>query len=244
MKLMISQKLKRYRKDRDLIQEEVANHLGVSVQTISKWERGDGYPDITMLPVIANYFGVTVDELIGMDEVASSERRSEINLDWEENNKSGKHQENVNLMNDALKTYPNDPLLLVQLSTSLERLDGTDADKHENLRQSILVQEQILRYTPDSEIRGAVLFNLSDAYYRFGDYDKALKYAYKLPNLYKAKENALVHILKDPVQKHDIAKAALKPLAWSLSLHLRALAETEDDSIYLAKIDQIFDILF
>ena len=69
MELMIGEKLKKLRRNRDLTQEEVATHLGISYQAISKWERGDGYPDITMLPALANYFAVSVDELIGMEEI-------------------------------------------------------------------------------------------------------------------------------------------------------------------------------
>ena len=67
MELMIGEKLKKLRRSRDLTQEEVATHIGISYQSISKWERGDGYPDITMLPTLANYFEVSVDELIGME---------------------------------------------------------------------------------------------------------------------------------------------------------------------------------
>lgn len=72
MELMIGEKLKKLRRNRDLTQEEVATHLGISYQAISKWERGDGYPDITMLPALANYFAVSVDELIGMEEITSA----------------------------------------------------------------------------------------------------------------------------------------------------------------------------
>lgn len=155
MKLLIGENIKRLRRERDLTQEEVANHLGISFQSISKWERGDGYPDITMLPSLANYFNISVDELIGMDEIALAKKYDEINHHWEENNKSGFNFENVELMKNALKTFPNDALLLVQLSTSLEKLDGTDEEKAEYLHDSISVQEQILRYGADSEIRGS-----------------------------------------------------------------------------------------
>ena len=57
MTLLIGENIKRLRRERNLTQEEMAAHLGISFQSISKWERGDGYPDIAMLPPLANYFG-------------------------------------------------------------------------------------------------------------------------------------------------------------------------------------------
>ena len=173
MELMIGEKLKKLRRSRDLTQEEVATHIGISYQAISKWERGDGYPDITMLPALANYFGVSVDELIGMDEISSSNKLDEINQKWKENRATGKHKENVSLMRSALKKYPNNALLLIQLSASLERLDGNESEKREFLKESIMIQEQILRYCDDSEIRGATLFNICDAYYTLSFFNRS-----------------------------------------------------------------------
>ena len=244
MELYIGQNLKNFRKARNLTQEEVAKHLGISFQSISKWERNDGYPDITMLPVLAHYYGVTIDELIGMNELESAQALEEINKQWEENRSNNNHSANVQLMRDALKLYPNNALLLVQLSASLERLDGTESEKQEYLRQSIEVQEQIISYCDDSEVRGSVLFNIAHAYYRYGDYDKALAYAEKLPNAYKSRENALVLILADEARKNAVAKAALEPLMWSLALHLKTLSETENNPAYNEKISQIRNILF
>ncbi len=67
--LKISEVISRERKRLDLTQEELAKALYVSPQAVSNWERG-GYPDITLLPSIANFFRITVDELIGNDEVS------------------------------------------------------------------------------------------------------------------------------------------------------------------------------
>ena len=79
MELTIGRNLKNLRKARNLTQEELAEHLGISFQAISKWERGEGYPDITMLPALARYFGVTVDELIGMNEIEAARELDRIN---------------------------------------------------------------------------------------------------------------------------------------------------------------------
>ncbi len=244
MELIIGEKLKKLRRNRDLTQEEVATHLGISFQAISKWERGDGYPDITMLPTLANYFNISVDELIGMDEISSANRLSEINSKWQENRILGKHKENVELMRSALKIYPNNALLQIQLTSSLERLDGTPEEKKTFLKESIMIHEQILRYCDDSELRGAALCNISDAYYRYGDYERAIEYANKLPNLYKTRETALVRILKNSEEKRKVAKSAIEPLAWLLYYHLLTLSETENNPKYKDKIIKIIDILF
>ena len=244
MELLISEKLKHFRREKGLTQEEVASALGISYQAISKWERNDGYPDITMLPGLANYLGVTVDELIGMDEIASKQKMDELNAKWEENRKAGKHLENVKLMKKALKDHPDNALFLVQLSASLERLDGTAAEMAAYLRESIEVQEHILRYCDDSEVCGAVMFNISDAYRRQGDLKKAEEYARKLPNFYKTRENALVAILRDDHERRDIATSAIESIVWSLSRQLTVLAETEKDKAYYHKIVQVIDTLY
>ena len=48
-------------------QEALAEALGMSTQAVSRWESGGGYPDVEMIPRIANYFHVSIDELFGYD---------------------------------------------------------------------------------------------------------------------------------------------------------------------------------
>ncbi len=242
MELTIGQNIKKFRQERGLTQEELAAHLGISFQSISKWERCDGYPDITMLPVLANYFGVTVDKLIGADAAVNTEKYRKINEKWAENNKAGLNKENILLMRNALKTYPNDALLLVQLSTSLEKADGTESERSKYLKESIALQEQIIRYADDCEVRGATLFNICFSYRKNGELDKAIEQAKKLPNLYKGRENALLYFLSGD-EKNTVAREALQPLAWSIAHHLTALAETENSHEYIEKAKQILDIL-
>ena len=52
------------RKEKNCTQTQLAEMLNVSNRTVSKWENGDGFPDITTLPAIAKVLGVTVDELL------------------------------------------------------------------------------------------------------------------------------------------------------------------------------------
>ena len=52
------------RKQKGVTQEEMANVIGTSAQAISKWECGKNYPDIELLPIIADYFEISIDCLV------------------------------------------------------------------------------------------------------------------------------------------------------------------------------------
>ncbi|MBQ7398234.1 MAG: helix-turn-helix transcriptional regulator [Clostridia bacterium] len=65
MELHIGHNIKRLRRARGLTQRQMAEHLRISTQAVSKWERGLTYPDVTLLLPIAELFCVTLDELFG-----------------------------------------------------------------------------------------------------------------------------------------------------------------------------------
>lgn len=76
MNIYLGENIKNLRKTKGLTQEEFANSIGVSFQTVSKWERGDSYPDITILPIISEYFETTVDALLGIDNQKESKKQT------------------------------------------------------------------------------------------------------------------------------------------------------------------------
>lgn len=61
----IGKKIKQLRGEKGDTQEQVAHSLQISFQSVSKWETGAASPDIALIPMIAEYFGVTIDELFG-----------------------------------------------------------------------------------------------------------------------------------------------------------------------------------
>ena len=62
----INLRIAELRHKKKITQQELADIVGVSFQTISKWENGGAMPDITYLPILAEYFGVSVDQLMGI----------------------------------------------------------------------------------------------------------------------------------------------------------------------------------
>ena len=66
--MVFGEKLKNLRKDKGWSQEELAEKLFVSRQSVSKWENGQNYPSIEIIIKLSDFFGVTIDELLRSDE--------------------------------------------------------------------------------------------------------------------------------------------------------------------------------
>ena len=77
MKLAIGENIRNFRKKNDLTQEALADRLGVTYQSISRWENGTTYPDLELIPAIAEVLAVTVDELLGMPQIEKEKRAVE-----------------------------------------------------------------------------------------------------------------------------------------------------------------------
>ena len=67
MEIPLGRQIRRLRISHQMTQRELAFHLRVSVQAVSKWERGCAYPDVSLLLPIAELFSVTLDELFGRE---------------------------------------------------------------------------------------------------------------------------------------------------------------------------------
>lgn len=77
MKLAIGQNIRDFRNKNNLTQETLADRLGVSYQSISRWENDTTYPDLELIPTIAEILAVTVDELFGMPQIEKEKRAVE-----------------------------------------------------------------------------------------------------------------------------------------------------------------------
>jgi len=81
MKLNIGTIIRDRRRAMDMTQEQLAERLGVTCQSVSRWENGMTYPDIEFLPLLADLFGITLDELMGHTKTAMEQRLAKL---WEE----------------------------------------------------------------------------------------------------------------------------------------------------------------
>lgn len=78
---MLGNQIKYFRQQKQVKQDELAEYLGVSYQAVSKWETGASDPDISLLPKLAIFFGVSIDELFEMPYEEQMERIE--NMIWD-----------------------------------------------------------------------------------------------------------------------------------------------------------------
>ena len=158
MKITLAENLRKMRRDRDLTQEDLAGYLGISFQAVSKWERDEGYPDITMLPVIANFFGITVDTLIGNDVTTQEERIRAYCAEYEELNRTGNMKAAVEVAQKAYRDYPYDWHVIDIYCRSLTK--GYSEYPGEKLPELRSICRMIMEKCTDAKIRMHAVYSM------------------------------------------------------------------------------------
>lgn len=178
--LYLPENLKKYRIIKDLTQEEVAEFLGITSQSVSKWERGESYPDITFLPALANIFETSVDLLIGMDTIRAEETRYNIHKKAVGYQRSGDYDMAEKTYRDALLIYPNKPGMILGLASTLALKGNTD--------EAIELMERGLPLSINEKQKSTMRATLCFLYLKAGREDKANRLAAELPHARESRE--------------------------------------------------------
>ncbi|HHU55622.1 MAG TPA: helix-turn-helix domain-containing protein [Acholeplasmataceae bacterium] len=204
MNFNFGENLKLLRRQKDLTQEEVAEILNVSTQTISRWETNMGYPDIELLPAIANFYSVTIDSLFGMDINRKNEKISQIIKDILAVRTKGEVKKAIKMCEEALKEFPNDYRLLAQLASCLLNHGNTEEEKKENAKRLIEICEKILKECADTELRHSATLLLCHTYPDFNKKEKAREMAESMPSYSITSNQLLLGILEGEEKKHYV----------------------------------------
>ena len=178
--LHLSENLKKYRLLKNLTQEDVAEYLGITAQSVSKWERGESYPDITFLPALANIFETSVDLLIGMDTIRAEETRYNIHKKAVAYQRCGDYNSAEQIYRDALLIYPNKPGMILGLASTLA-LKG-------NTNEAIELMERGLPLSSNEKQKATMRAALCFLYLKAGREDSANRLASELPHTRESRE--------------------------------------------------------
>lgn len=190
MKLHIGDMIRQLRKARDLTQEEFAEILGISTQSVSRWENGLCYPDIELIPVIADYFSVSIDALMGRDDTQEKARAAELGGAFERALSAGDIDECIRIAREGAAEYPNNYALLERLMYALflSTDNGGDIPNwKENLErfdsEIVALGERIIRYCPDDDIRFRAITRLAFHHCEAGRRSLGREIYQKLPTI-------------------------------------------------------------
>ena len=123
-KIKIGEKIRLLRKKNDVTQDKLAYHLGVTPQAVSRWESGVCYPDMNYLPSIADYFSVTMDDLLCYNGAQKAAKVSEYLEQVESLLDRDRVGEALELLRAAMAEIPSDPRLQLETAQVLSLYAG------------------------------------------------------------------------------------------------------------------------
>lgn len=223
MTLKIGENIKRLRHEHGMTQERLAELLGVSCVAVSKWESASTCPDISLLIPLSEVFGVTIDELMG---VQKSEREMRLCELKEEIRNAGSYDEHITAARRAVAEFPSSEELRRELFVALMRRVAVSEQPCENKRELLLEAEHLglslIENTKDAETRTDVTAKLINLYANgFGDAERARRLADTLPTIAYSREIIKYHAFHD--EYHKNGSAAIDALVRELNSVIRNL---------------------
>jgi len=205
--LNIGTKIKTLRTLRHITQEQLAVFLGVTPQAVSRWEAGNGYPDIETLPMIADYFSITTDELLGVNREEREARLSEIYKEIDRVKElSCSDESTLQYAREAVAEFPSEMKLQLNLANEIcKNFMWEPTIDTSKLEEAKRIYETVIENCTDSDMRNQTLEYLCSLYANgYQDPEQARKTAERLPSMKYTKEAVMASCLFSPEDERRI----------------------------------------
>lgn len=211
MQLDLGSTIRQLRRRDKITQEALAQALGVTAQAVSRWEAGGSYPDMNLIPSIAHYFGISIDELFGYTNKQTQRINALVKEIWAMKRQNNGVDNNISACiskaRSALLEFPGNDKLMICLASVLYAAGYvrhgeshlTDSDgysiydtqrhkSYEEWQEAIPLYEKGLETLPLGKLRDTATEELSQLYVNIGCYEKALALAEAAPTMWNCKE--------------------------------------------------------
>jgi len=248
----LGNKIRELRKANNLTQEQLAAALSVSPQAVSKWEMGASFPDMTMVPVLAGFFKVSLDalfdfDLTNIDREIEDIRKEHSKYFWTNYEKAEQ------ILLDGLKLYP----ASIQLKTDLFELYAYNADRgDEHIRKAFELAGQIIHISQDIFCTCRTKSNMIHIYTYLQNekhedhYEDIKSIVQSLPYMYPYMIQDRMRLAADHLKGEEgMAEAmALKRIEWQEFFHAcyivaRRYFEQEDYENALVSFQEVVDVI-
>lgn len=175
--MTIGERIKLLRKKNDLTQEKLADYLGVSYQAVSKWECGASSPDLSLIVPLAKLLHVTTDELLGMVDAETDERKTEYDALYEKPH----YPEQLEIAQKAARDFPGELKYIAWQADCLFLLAydnySTQEKFYEDLEKSLKLYLIVFENAVDNKLKNSVLPSIVQNLSVLRRNDEAVKYA-------------------------------------------------------------------
>jgi len=221
MKRTMGEILRELRKNHNMTQEQTAELLGVSFQSVSRWENDLSSPDISLIPVIARLYNVTTDTLFDMELHNQAYGKEQYEETFKEHRRNGNLPACRDTMQEALEYYPRehhfmmhlaDTLYLFASGTSAQRMEYAEM-KYANRIRSLC--EFVLDDCTKEKERIRAIHLLSRYYADAGNIEKALQLIDTLPDLKYCRDVLRGEILTGDEKIHQLQQTVLSAVDYA-----------------------------
>jgi len=233
MQLNLGQKIRELRHRDGRRQEDLASAIGVTCQAVSRWEASGGYPDMEVIPAIANYFGVTIDELFGYE----SDREKKIDAFEKQIKEMNSRNNGVDINIDeclalarqAMIEFPTNNKIMHCLADVLynvgyvrygeyhlidaEGYNVYDVERHRGYaewKEAIVIYEKLLKTLEAGEARHNAMTKLMQLYLNMGEHERALTAIESAPTIYGSYECLRINAFDGKRRAEACGEALLK----------------------------------
>lgn len=195
MLICLGENIRSLRVAKGITQEQFGYELGVSAQAVSRWENGATYPDITMLPMIADFFDVTLDELMGRGRELDVCEREAFFKRMHDMYDRGEVADILEAYDKMLQKHPNDAYLLHGKANVLYY---SQFKKHQDMSvaNEIISLCNKINCSSNSGMQCGANALLVRVYARIGQLEEARKLANGLPSFEVGRELLILECLQ------------------------------------------------
>jgi len=245
MKINLAENLKNLRKEKKVSQEKLADYLNISFQAVSKWENGNAYPDISLLPDLAHFFGITVDELLQVEKLDEEHLYQEYEKKAEALFRDGKRREVLELCQETYRKLPNNIGVKESLMSAYY-----DTDKVKYRDEIITLGTEIYNSDTGMYYKGQAVSEIANTYAENGNYEMAKKWVQKSYKLFHSRDILYTQIDEGQALIEDVSFCTYWFLneLYYMVCHIIDCDKVERNDFYrkkaLEKVAAIFEIMY
>lgn len=245
MQIKLGEKIKELRRRDGRRQEDLADALGVTKQAVSRWEASGAYPDTEMLPAIANYFHITIDELFGYNsdreiKLQSYMDQADALIDRMTDTDRTSYEDCVTLLRNALSEFPSEWRLQRRLAYVLSMY----SQGNEDLKEAADLYEQILEKDIGEAERESAIICLISTYWYLGDYESAKRIASSQAPAIICREVLLARAAEGEERERYLGEEILlllSKLRYALSNAVATLSDPQDGLGILLSLARLYE---